>query len=235
MKRGGFKFGNLTSESIGAVITHWPGIPIPERKILVNNSPIGIDRAIIYDRNSYENRKFSLTIAVKNGNADRLITTLSTGRYVDAVFYFDEKYTYQVILTDSIEVKRPSIRMDYREYTLTFSSAPYKLLNDVADVPFSSTTALANPTLYNALPYIKLVGNGNMSLTLNGVAYTFTGVQGSIELDSALQNVWRTDGVTPINENAKMKRSSFPVLNPGTNVISVSNGTGLIKPRWRSL
>ncbi|CAH0417467.1 hypothetical protein KAR50_00195 [Periweissella fabaria] len=240
MNRGSFKFGDLTSESINAVITQWPEIPIPERKILINDSPIGIDRALLFDRNAYENRKFELIIAIRGNNRqenlDKLITTLSTGRYVDAVFYFDPNYTYQITLTDVVDVKRPLIMSEYREYGLKFSAAPYKYFNDVPDINIGTdSVTIVNPTAYNALPYIKLIGSGNINLKINGINYSFTGVQGLIELDSSLQNVWRTDGVTLINENAKMSRSKFPILNSGTNTISISTGTGIIKPKWRSL
>ena len=99
----------------------------------------------------------------------------------------------------------------------------------------TTQSTLVNPTNYVAKPYIKIVGNGAITLTVIGIAYKFTDVKGSIELDSAMQNVWRVDSGIMVNENAKMAIGPFPTLKPGNNTIVLSAGTATIEMRWKTL
>lgn len=242
MKRGSFKIGNLTSESINAVIVNFPVIDIPNRKYTLNDSSVGLDRSILFDDNAYENRKISLTIGFKESKTEvneriaKLMANIDKGEYVDLVVYSDSKYTYQIIRSAESSVSRPAINSDYREINLEFSAAPYKYLSDVTNSTIGTTiTTLTNPTLFNAKPHIKIVGNGKIVLTVNGAQFIFNDVSGSIELDSSLQSVYRMDGNKAVNENNKMVIGPFPEFKSGANTISVSSGTATVEPRWRTL
>lgn len=242
MKRGSFKIGNLTSESINAVIVNFPVVDIPNRKYTLNDSSVGIDRSILFDDNSYENRKISLTIGFKEGKTDvneriaKLMASIDKGEYVDLVLYSDYKYTYQVIRSAEVSVTRPAANSEYREISLEFSAAPYKYLSDVEKSTIGiNNVTLTNPTLFKAKPRIKIVGSGKIILTVNGEQFIFNDVDESIELDSSLQSVYKMSDGKAINQNNKMVIGPFPELKPGTNNIKVSSGTAAIEPRWRTL
>lgn len=242
MKRGSFKIGNLTSESINAVIVNFPVIVIPNRKYTLNDSSVGLDRSILFDDNAYENRKISLTIGLKesktnvNDRIAKLMASIDKGEYVDLVLYSDSKYIYQVIRSAESSVNRPAFNSDYREVSLEFSAAPYKYLSGVANSTIGTTsTTITNPTLFNSKPYIKIVGNGAMTLNVNGEQFIFNDVEGSIELDSSLQSVFKMKDGKAVNQNNKMVIGPFPEFKPGANTISVSAGTATVEPRWRTL
>ena len=241
MRRGDFNINGFVGSANNAVITNWFDTTIPKRKITLNDSAVGLDRAILFDDGNYENREFTFEFSITaDAEAERksryiaLLLALDTGRYVPATFYFDENYQYQIVRTDVVDITRPLIFSSTRIYRVKVSAAPFKYLLNVANVTGTSLT-LANPEAYAAKPHFIITGNGNINLTVNGVVTKLTGVTTSIELDSALQKVWRIDGVTVVNENAKMSLGAFPVLKPGANTVSVSAGTVTVEPKWRTL
>lgn len=241
MRRGDFNINGFVGSANGAVITNWFDTGIPERKITLNDSAVGLDRAILFDDGNYANRDFEFefsiqadTEAQRKSRHTAFMVALDTGKYVPATFYFDDQYQYQIVRTDAVEVTRPLVFSSTRIYKVKVSAAPYKYLLNVANVSGTSLT-LTNPELYYAKPHLIIKGTGAINLTVNGVVTKLTNVTTSIELDSALQTVWRMDGVTVINENAKMAIGNFPLLKPGTNIVSVNSGTIEVEPRWRTL
>ncbi|WP_433322448.1 hypothetical protein ACRHK7_01095 [Weissella tructae] len=242
MKRGAFKIGNLSSESINAVIVSFPNINIPERNHTLNDGVFGMDRALLFDDESYANRKITFTVGFKESTESvetriaKLLSVIDTGKYVDLIMYSDSEYRYKVVRSSSSSINRKMPNSDYRELVLEFSAAPYKYLIDSAAIPFGSEAkTIINPTPYTSFPYIKITGTGNIDLTINGKVYGFKNVSGSIELDSAMQSVWRMDAGKAVNENNKMKLSPFPTLEIGKNIISVKGGDAIIQPNWRTL
>lgn len=242
MERGSFVLGHqLTSDQLDARILNYPTITIPERKTTLNTTPVGIDRAILFDDGAYNNRDIQLILGFEGKQADsniqNFLSALDTGKYVDFQMYSDPDYTYQVIRQSTGTIARPTYSDSYRELTITLSSAPYRYVAP-AQAPATitrTTLTLVNPTNYVAKPYIKIIGDNNVILRINGVEYNFTNVTGSIELDSAMQNVWRVNNGVMINENAKMAVGPFPTLRPGINTLWVSSGNATIEPRWRTL
>ena len=242
MNRGSFVLGHqLTSDQLDARILNYPTITVPERKTTLNTSPVGIDRAILFDDGAYNNRDIQLIIGFEGKQADsniqKFLSALDTGKYIDFQMYSDPDYTYQVIRQSTGTIARPTYSDSYRELTITLSSAPYRYVAP-AQAPATitrTTLTLVNPTNYVAKPYIKIIGDNNVILRINGVEYNFTNVTGSIELDSAMQNVWRVNNGVMINENAKMAVGPFPTLKPGNNTLWVSSGNATIEPRWRTL
>lgn len=242
MKRGAFKIGALESDAIHAVIVNFPSINIPKRKYTLNDSSMKLDRSLLFDDESYENRKITLTIGFKeaavsvNERIAQLMAALDTGHYVDFIVYSDPEYIYQVIRANESTVVREVPNSDYRVVSLELSAAPYKYLADVGEIEIgTSNSVVVNPTLFEAKPYIKITGNGDVTLNVNGERFIFKGITGELELDSSLQSVWRTSGNAVINENNKMVIGPFPVLKPGKNNISVTSGTATLLPNWRTL
>lgn len=241
MRRGDFNVNGFVGSTNGAVITNWFDTGIPARKNTLNDSAVGLDRAILFDDGNYSNREFEFEFSIRaDTEAQRksryvaFMTALDTGKYVPATFYFDDQYQYQIVRTDVIDITRPLVFSSTRIYKVKVSAAPYKYLLNVKNVSGTSVT-LINPEAYYAKPHFIIKGTGAINLTVNGAVTKLTNVVNSIELDSALQTVWKVDNTTIVNENAKMAIGAFPLLKPGTNTISVNSGTVEIEPRWRTL
>lgn len=238
MRNGSFIINGLKSEDINAVITNWFDIPRPERKITLNTTPIKLDRALIYDDKAYSNREIKLFIGIKGDaitNRDKLLNILDSGSYLDAQFYLDDKYTYQIITASVATTTRPMKHVDYLALSVKLSAAPFKYDIGVADVSVTTTATLTNPHPYAARPIITLVGTGDMSLVVNGKTYNFKGVENGVILDSSIQDTYWIKYGTVYNLNSTMIHATYPVFKPGKNNISVTNCTATIEPRWRTL
>lgn len=237
MRRGSFVFNGLTSQEINAVITNWVDVTQPARNVTLNSSIVGLDRALAVDNGNYANREFSITIGIRGNsviNRDTLLFTLDTGDYLDACFYFDENYNYQIIAYEEIQTTRPVPGLDYREITIKINAAPFKYLKDVANVNVSGSATLTNPLKYPAKPLITINGSGDITLTVNSNVIQLHNVDGQIVLDSGIQDTYQNKSGTIYNLNSNMSHSEYPVLKSGENKISLSTGTAVVEPRWRT-
>lgn len=238
MLPGQFKINGLKSADINAVITNWFDIPRPARKLTLNTTPVKLDRALIYDDAAYENRTFTMSIGIKGNaaaNRDKLLNVLDSGSYLDANFYLDNNYTYQIITADVIETTRPMKTVDYLALSIKVSAAPFKYDIDNDSVSVTDTATLTNPHPYASKPIITLTGTGDISLTVNKSVYNFKGIESGIVIDSSIQDAYWTKSGDIYNLNSTMSHSQFPLLNSGKNTISVSGATVSVEPRWRTL
>jgi len=87
---------------------------------------------------------------------------------------------------------------------------------------------------YESEPYIKAYVAGTGKIYIGEQTITINGVNGTIEIDSAMMNAYRNESGLITNLNNKMI-GDFPVLVEGNNRISFDGGiTKLeINPRWR--
>jgi predicted phage tail component-like protein len=121
---------------------------------------------------------------------------------------------------------------NYGEMSLTFNCKPYRYSFDGQKTITirQSSTQIYNPEKLTAAPYIRIYGNGNITLSVNAVTNTFTGVSGYVEIDSEIMNAYK--GLTPLNNI--MTGDTFPTFAPGANTITITgNATKAeIVPRW---
>ena len=95
---------------------------------------------------------------------------------------------------------------------------------------YSSNATIINPTLYDALPLIRVYGTG--SLGIGNTTITILSANGYTDIDCDIQDAFK--GAANCNSNVRLDSGSFPVLEPGNNGISLGNGITKIEitPRW---
>lgn len=169
-------------------------------------------------------RSFSdLTDAVKNWLA-------VGGGYNELWDSYNPRYFRYAAVEGSVDVVEELA--NYGELSLTFNCKPlrYSFAGQQAIEIMHSNTQLYNPEKLAAAPYIKIYGNGNISLSVNAVTLTFSGVSEYIEIDSELMNVYK--GLTLLNNITT--GDTFPTLAPGINNITITGGAtrAEIVPRW---
>lgn len=114
---------------------------------------------------------------------------------------------------------------------LSFNCKPFKYSFSGQNVlVFKESGSLYNPEFFSSCPYIKIIGQGAVTLTVNNSAFYFTDIDEYIEIDSEIMNSYKGT----VLQNNKMSGAGFPILAPGKNNISwVGNVTKLeIVPRW---
>lgn len=243
MRDNDFVIGSFKGLSNGVTLIEWEEPNFPMRKTVLNSELPMVDRALILDNKNYSNREFKMKFMIKSKNMtdynakySAFMKAIDTGRYVTGVFYFDEDYEYQLLLQGVQRISETNLVSNMNVFEVTFTGAPFKRLRNVATVNVgSSTLTLTNPTLFDAKPHIKLVGSGDIRLFVNDREYLFVNVTGNIELDCALQTVYRMDAGRAVNENNKMRIGPFPIFKPGANKISVTGGTAIVTPKWRTV
>jgi predicted phage tail component-like protein len=141
---------------------------------------------------------------------------------------------------DEVHYKVKSVQIDtaenivekFGEFTVNFILDPFQYETNPIQTITSSTTL--NNQGYESEPYIKCFVSGTGKIYIGEQVITIKGVNGTIEIDSAMMNAYRNESGLITNLNNKMI-GDFPVLVEGNNRISFDGDiTKLeINPRWR--
>lgn len=158
---------------------------------------------------------------------------LSRPGYLELWDSYDPDYYRLASYSDEVDIEQ-QLR-EVGSVNLKFNCKPFKYSFEGKKmvVLTSSGSIIYNPEFYNSKPYIKIVGSGTIILSINSNSFTFTDVDGYIELDSETMNCYK--GL--VNENTKMYSTTFPELEPGINNISWTGTVSEVDiiPRWNSL
>ena len=112
-------------------------------------------------------------------------------------------------------------------------SPPFWYMNDPEDVEITaSSCVLVHPGNIYSEPVITVYGTGDITLIINDSFVELTGVDGSITLDSVIQEAYQGE----VLQNEKLK-GEFPILKPGNNLVSWTGNVSrlVIQPNWRFL
>jgi len=123
---------------------------------------------------------------------------------------------------------------NYDSFQTVFKINPGFFYLDSGDTPLILTApaTLTNLGTMYSEPYIKITGTGDVDLTIGSTTYSFTAIDGYIEVDSELMYVYKDT----VNAGDKMV-GDFPVFNIGDNAISWTGTVTEVRiiPRWREL
>ncbi len=134
----------------------------------------------------------------------------------------------KAICTDSIAVDHKN--KTKATVTLSFDCLPEKWLKSGEQTTtFTSNGIIANPTLYESKPLIRVYGVGKVEIGAETITVA-KGATSYIDIDCDIQDCY--EGST--NRNSLVTLTDFPTLKSGDNGIKL--GTGITKveitPRW---
>ena len=142
---------------------------------------------------------------------------------------YDSKYFRLASYSDEVNIEQ-ELR-DTGTLSLTFNCKPQKYsLEGENTVILTAAGSLYNAEFFPSAPYIKIVGSGTITLTVNNNSFTFTDINEYIEIDSEIMNAYK--GV--VAQNNKMTGSGFPTFLPGNNTIAWTGNVKRLEiiPRW---
>ena len=122
--------------------------------------------------------------------------------------------------------------LKYAQFALTFNFKPQKWLKSgETGVSISASDSITNPTQFDALPLIEVVGTGTINIGSSILTLT-TNVTTTI-IDCEMQDAYEGS----INRNPDLTVvGGFPVLKSGANAITFTGFTSVkIYPRWWKL
>jgi phage-related protein len=212
------------NDTFGADAISYNVVSVPGRNgdLLINNNRYP-NRQHVYDCVIYDD-------AEENYKAFREFIMSKVG-YFRLEDTWDDDVFYSAYVSTSLA---PVTTMDAGmiKFKLGFTRKPQRYLKTgetVTSLFYSGS--INNPTLYASKPLLRVYGNGVLgigsdSLTIRNNAREY------IDIDCADGLAYRD--VVNMNTSVILSGFDFPVLNPGSNNISIANGITRVDrpPRW---
>ncbi|MDK6869370.1 phage tail protein, partial [Lactobacillus paragasseri] len=118
--------------------------------------------------------------------------------------------------------------------TMSLACKPFLIDDESIKYQPVSILPIYNPTQYNSLPLFHIVGNGDFTMTVNGLDYQFKDTDDELFIDSEKCLVYKsmTERRT---SRAILPNHEYPQLTPGKNTISLNGNYSKFEyqPRWR--
>lgn len=194
----------------------------------------GLDGSLFYGDKTLSNVELIFPFDYRGSEIEKDKTKISEWLKSDTTWSFLEfsgepEYYYVARHNDSISTKR--FFNFYGQIDLSFIVKPYKYLKTgLNEIVLPSS--IINPTNRTAKPILTIKGTGNITLTIGKSVLTLKNVESGVRIDSLAQTITTLDKTRNLFTN--MTSYPFPVIEPGTQKITVTGTTTEIKiiPRW---
>lgn len=115
-------------------------------------------------------------------------------------------------------------------FDIVFDCDPRRFLNTGKNVKaFTASGVMKNPTLFDALPLLRVYGTG--TVTIGSVAVKINTANEYTDIDCDMQEAYK--GTANCNNNVTLSSGEFPKLSPGSNNIYLSGVSKVeITPRY---
>lgn len=145
----------------------------------------------------------------------------------------DPGFVYIALFYEEYNIER--MLSWYGKVVLPFRIKPYKYYKDgLIELPLSNGQTVENIGTRPSKPLIKVVGSGDMQLTINDYVVNLQSVQDGVLLDSLAESIHSLDGESP--QWDKLYTYPFPKLKLGNNTIRWTGADSVsIIPRWEAV
>lgn len=228
------EFAGHKNTEYGVELLSMPTRPHPARKGDSIDIP-GRDGKLFMDEGAYDRVLVSLRMIATSGSMDAVNAWLSGSGNLR--FGDDPNRAYRAMITKEFATSNRNNRLNGREFTVTFDCEPFRYVypDSGAVAIAASGDTITNPGTVYSLPRIKVTGNGDFTMTVNGYLIEAQGLTGGAIIDCELQEVLSLDGME--SRNAYFAMDEFPRLSPGINAVTWTGSVTSvqIEPRWRYL
>lgn len=216
-----FKFNNVTSESLDIIVKEMPLVPRAERNIESVNI-IGRNRSFHIDNKNYLTKDYTIDCIAKNrGKIDDICKTF-VGTHKLELSKYPNRY-WDATIKNQIDF---DIYLNYlNEFPLQFELDPIGYSKEETVENISSSTSINVGGNVDVYPIITITGVG--TLTVNG--YSLQVLESNITIDCDLMQCFNGE----IAKNDKVILDEFPMLNVGTNNITLGEGISNVKIKYR--
>lgn len=144
---------------------------------------------------------------------------------------YHQDFYRKAIYLDSL-IPNMSARNRAGTFDIKFNCDPRMFLKSgEAYAAMSSGGKIKNPTLFNALPIIKVYGNG--TFTIGDISVKISGASRYTYIDCDLQEAYGETMAENRNSLITLNDGKFPYLSPGDNTVTYTGFTSIeIKPNW---
>ncbi len=239
-----FVFNGHSSLELGIRIKSKNIYSSPKRDLSLVSVP-GRDGELINSNKRYGNATVTYTCFLPAKSIEELNTKIRNVKkmlFADADSYheltdsYDPEFMRYAVFNSKLDITDQLNKIG--SFTITFSALPFKYLIGGLEIrEINSGDVIYNPYPFDAKPYFKITGNGNLVVTISNsrgtYVYRFNNVVGYVECDSELMNVFKGT----VLKNSDFEADNFPVFLYGENLISFSGAISKFEiiPRWRCL
>lgn len=230
--------GKRSFDDMCLIITETPPFVVAERDITFTSIP-GRSGDLIEDGGSYKNVTLTYAVAVLSDpfNLPLLVKKVATwlgrpGGYAILSDTYDPHYFRYAKFSGSLNIADLLLKIGTAQ--LNFNAKPFKYSFDGQQtITLGAAGTVYNPEGFASVPYIKITGNGNITLSVGNASFAFRDVDGYIEINGDIMAAYKGTEL----QNDKISFSTFPTLAPGANAISTTGKVSKIEivPRWCAL
>lgn len=233
-----FYFNSLKSLDFGLYITEKNTYDSPSRDVTYESVP-GRNGDLIIDNDRYNNLSVKYKAAIIIPRESTCNFDVTTSKIKNWLLLNHGYYTlYDSYSPDYFRYASCNETMNFNQSTkdvgsveITFNCKPFKYSFEGQEtITCTEFGTVENPLCFPSLPYIKIYGQGNVTLYVNSEAFNFKSIDEYIEIDSETMNAYKGSQL----QNSKMESLDFPKFKQGENTVSWNgNVTKLeIIPRW---
>ena len=225
-------FGKINTKNFNAFVSGESTFVTAERDIEVIPIP-GRNGTLSVDNGRFHNVSIVYPCFIVDSfraNYDALRAAfLSESGYNKLIDTYDPDHYRRARCTAAIDPEMTQLNR-HGKFDLAFDCDPRRfLMSGDKVVTFSANGSIKNPTLYNALPFIRAYGTGYFEIS--GVRVTITSANTYTDIDCELQEAYK--GSTNCNGNITLNNGEFPKLMPGVNQVTISGLSRIeLSPRW---
>lgn len=234
-----FIYNNKRSyDDMCLIITETPPFVVAERDVTFTSIP-GRSGDLIEDSGRYKNVTIPYTVAVLTDPFALPLLVKKIAAWLEApggYFVLSDTYdpNYFRYAKYSGNINIADILLKIGTANLNFNAKPFKYSFDGQKTIIIGTAGVIyNPEDFASVPYIKITGNGNITLSIGNASFAFKNVDGYIEVDGEIMAAYKGTEL----QNDKILFSGFPTLAPGANHITTVGNVSKIEivPRWCAL
>lgn len=225
-------FGKINTKNFNAFVSGESTFVTAERDIEVIPIP-GRNGTLSVDNGRFHNVSIVYPCFIVDSfraNYDALRAAfLSESGYNKLIDTYDPDHYRRARYTAAIDPEMTQLNR-HGKFDLAFDCDPRRfLVSGDKVVTFSANGSIKNPTLYNALPFIRAYGTGYFEIS--GVRVTITSASIYTDIDCELQEAYK--GSTNCNGNITLDNGEFPKLIPGINQVTISGISRIeLTSRW---
>lgn len=228
-----FVFGGQDSRDCGVYISGSGVFGAPERDGSKVSIP-GRNGEMFLDNGRYKNIDIKYPAFIKDDFSDNIkdfrnkIAAQKGYQRLEDSYHTDE---FRIARYKGAVKTKPVLRgLNKQTFDITFDAKPQRFLKS-GETPTEYTVngTITNPTEMTALPLVRVIGTG--TLTIGSVAVTITNNTAYIDIDCETQEAYY--GSVNMNSCIQLTNGLFPSLAAGSNAVDIGTLTKVtITPRW---
>ena len=231
-----FIYNDKSSEDFNIKIKTINNLSSPQRSIEKILVP-GRNGELILDNGNFENFILTIECYLNCLSEDKNVISKEIKRWLQSDFSYkklilsnDTEFYYEAYCDTKLDFEY--ISSNFESFLISFSCKPYKKEINENVITITESTNIYNNYMPSN-PLIKVVGSGDVTVSINNQELILKGLEDEIEVDCEIMNAYKKINGDIVLLNNKMY-SDFPILESGENQISFEGNISKIEiiPRW---